>query len=411
MMGNHPEWVASLNSLGENLGDAGRSMVSLDQETVLRAAVENTGLDDFGDDWFRKPLRLLLRSLEQDAELTLLGRIMARSDVQRFLQNRLRIEDTWKRHPEIADETIENPIFVCGLGRSGTTLLHELLCQDPAHRLPLLWELMFSVPPPETATYDSDPRIGAADRDIKLMDYVDPESRSMHVNGGDLPTECIFIFALQFQADIFIGEYNIPGYSAGMSGVDPTPVYEYHKRVLQLLQWKHRKERWVLKTPAHLGRLHALFAVYPDARVVVTHRDPLRAVSSLASLTTSLKAMRSNKVRADADRGFTGLGQIMLLEHYTRLRDELGDRAKQIVDVRYQDLVEEPVAVLASMYAQWGLPFSAEAEARMRAYVAEHPRGKHGAHEYSFADTGLDLTEERAKLAAYQARFNVPSEV
>ncbi len=410
MAGSQPDWVASLNSLGENLGDDGRSLVTLDEAAVLAAAVENTGLDDFGDTWFREPLRLLLRSLDEDAGLTLLGRIVARSEVQRFLQNRLRIEDCWKKHPEIADEVIENPIFVCGLGRSGTTLLHELLSQDPAHRVPLLWEMLFSVPPPETATHASDPRIAAADREIKIQDCIDPAFTSMHVNGGALPNECIYILGLAFLADVFGGEYNIPGYSRGMARVDLTPAYAYHKRVLQLLQWKHKKDRWVLKAPTHFGRLGVLLSVYPDARVAVTHRDPLRVMSSLSSMLTTLKGMRSNRIK-DGELRATGLGQQRALEHYVQQREELGELAKQIVDVRYQDLVDDPIPALASLYAQWDLPFSAEAEARMRAYVAANPQGKAGVHQHSFADTGLDLEEERAKLAPYQARFNVPSEV
>ena len=411
MASEHPEWVESLNALGENLGDDGRSMVALDEDTLLQAAMENTGLDDFGDDWFREPLKLLIKALNEEAELTLLGRILARSELQRFLQNRLRIEDCWRRHPEIAEEKVETPIFVCGLGRSGTTLLHELLSQDPAHRVPQLWEMMFSVPPPETATYGSDPRIAAAHREITIMDYIDPVFPSMHVNRGDLPNECIFIFALQGLADMFVGEYNIPSYSIGMAAMDLTPVYEYHKRVLQLLQWKHRKERWVLKSPAHIARLNFLFAVYPDARVVVTHRDPLRVMSSMSSLTTSLKRMRSKNVKSDADIGATAFVQQMMLEHYMRLCDQLPERSKQILDVRYQDLVADPMATVADLYAQWGLPLSDEAEARMRAHIAAQPQGKRDTHEYSFADTGLDQEQERAKFAAYQKRFNVPSEI
>ena len=411
MTSEHPEWVESINAIGENLGDDGRSLVAVDEDALLKAAMENTGLDDFGDDWFRAPLKLLIKALNEEAELTLLGRILARSELQRFLQNRLRIEDCWRRHPEIADENIETPIFVCGPGRSGTTLLHELLSQDPAHRVPQLWELMFSVPPPETATYASDPRIGEAHRQIVLMDYIDPAFPSMHVNRGDLPNECIFIFALQGLADVFVGQYNIPSYSIAMAGTDLTPVYAYHKRVLQLLQFKHKKERWVLKSPAHIARLNYLFAVYPDARVVVTHRDPLRVISSMSSLTTTLKRMRSEKLRNDTDIGGTAFGQQMMLEHYMRLRDQLAGRSEQILDMRYQDLVADPLATVAGLYAQWGLPLSDEAAAGMRAHIEARPQGQHGTHKYSFADTGLDLEQERAKFAAYQKRFNVPSEI
>lgn len=405
-----PEWVTSINALGENLGDAGRSLVSLDEAEVLGAAVCNTGLDDFGDDWFREPLRLLLRALEEEAELTLLGRLLARVEVQRTLQNRLRIEAVWREHPELADEEVKDPIFVCGLGRTGTTLLHEILAQDPAHRVPLLWEMLFSVPPPEAASYRDDPRIEAATREIRMQDLIDPAFTTMHVNAGDLPNECIFIVGLQFLADTFAAQYHIPSYSSAMAGRDLRPVYAYHKRVLQLLQWKHGRERWVLKAPTHLGRLDALFAVYPDARVVVTHRDPLCVISSLTSLLTTLKGMRSDRP-VEADVAATSAGLQAQLEATMRLRDQLGERAAQVVDVRYRDLLDDPLGTLEALYARWGLPLGGEARERMRRYLAGTPQGRAGLHRHSLAGSGLDLARERARFAAYQARFGVPSEV
>ena len=407
--GRHPEWVACVNALGDNLGDAGRSMVSLDEGELLTAAAENTGLDDYGDSWFREPLSLLIGALESEADLTLLGRILCRSELQRFLQNRLQIEDYWKRHPELADQKVEAPVFVCGLARTGTTLLHELLAQDPRNRVPMLWEMMFSVPPPEPATFATDPRIVRAHRAIAMLDLIDPAFPSMHENAGDRPNECIFIFALQFLADYFVGQYNIPSYSMGMAGRDLDPVYAYHKRVLQLLQSRHSGDRWVLKSPAHIARLDHLFSVYPDARVVVTHRDPLRVISSISSLFTSLRSMRSNAVRDDV--GGSVFVQQMMLEIYLQLREQLAGHSEQFVDVVYRDLVSDPLGTVAGIYESWGISFSDEAEERMRAYLEANLQGKRGVHEYSFEQTGLDLSAERAKFEVYQAAFDVPSEV
>ena len=406
------DWVASVNALGQGLGDDGRSVISLDPDSIVSAAKQNTGLVDFGeDDWFVEPLHLLCKALEEEAELTLLGRLMARHEIQVLLQNRLRIEDTLAKNPQILDEEIVDPIFVCGLGRSGTTVLHELLSEDPAHRVPQLWEMWHSVPPPETDSYTTDPRIALADREINIQPRIDPDFSSMHVSAGDKPNECIFIFGLQFLGDFFVGQYNVPSYAMSTAVKDLTPVYAYHKKVLQLLQWKHRGERWVLKSPAHLGRLNFLFNVYPDARIVVTHRDPLRVMSSMSSLTTHLKAMRSAAVVEKGDVIAASFGERMLLDRYMALRDSLPDSADQIFDLRYQDLMEDPLGAVRTIYAQWGLPFSDEAERRVKAYVESSPRGRHGQHRYSFEDLGLDLAEERAKFAAYQARFDVPSEV
>lgn len=405
------EWVASVNALGKGLGDDGRSMISLDPGSVMSAARQNTGLHDFGsDDWFVEPLQALCKALEEEAQLTLLGRLMARHEIQVLLQNRLMIEDTLKKDPQIMDEEIVNPIFVCGLGRSGTTVLHELLSQDPAHRVPLLWEMWHSVPPPETATYHSDPRIEVADREIKMHDRIDLDFSTMHVNGGDKPNECIFIFGLQFLGDFFLGQYNVPSFVMATAMKDLTPVYAYHKKVLQLLQWKHKGERWVLKTPAHISRLNFLFKVYPDARIVVTHRDPLRVMSSMSNLTTHLKAMRS-EATGDGDMLAASFGQHMLLDCYMDLCDSMPDKADQIFDMRYQDLMDDALGTVAAIYSHWGLPFGETTRQRVQAYVESHPQGGHGKHQYSFAETGLDLAEERAKFAPYQARFDVPSEV
>ena len=315
------DWVKSINALGKGLGDEGRSMISLDPSVIMGAAVENTGLSYFGeDDWFVEPLHALCNALETEAQLTLLGRLMARHEVQSLLQNRLRVEDTLKQNPEILDEPIENPIFVCGLGRSGTTVLHELLSEDPAHRVPQLWEMRHSVPPPESATYDSDPRIDVADREIALLDKIDLDFSTMHVNAGNKPNECIFLFGLQFLGDFFLGQYNVPSFVMATAAKDLTPVYAYHKKMLQLLQWKHPGERWVLKCPAHLARLDFLFQVYPDARIVVTHRDPLRVMSSMSNLTTHLKAMRSEVPNAAGDMWAAAFGEKMLLDEYMSLR-------------------------------------------------------------------------------------------
>lgn len=406
------DWVSSVNALGKGLGDDGRSVISLDHDAIVAAAKQCTGLDDFGeDDWFVQPLHVLCKALEEEAQLTLLGRLMARHEIQVLLQNRLMIEDTIKKNPQILDAEIADPIFVCGMGRSGTTVLHELLSEDPAHRVPQLWEMWHSVPPPETASYTTDPRIAVADHEINIQARIDLDFSTMHVNAGDKPNECIFLFGLQFLGDFFVGQYEIPSFAMATAERDLTPVYAYHKKVLQLLQWRHSGERWVLKSPAHLGRLNFLFNVYPDARIVVTHRDPLRVISSMSNLTTHLKAMRSEAVTGDGDMLQASMGQQMLLDRYMDLRDAMPDKANQIFDLRYQDLMKDPLATVSSIYSHWDLEFSDEARQRVQAYIERNPQGRHGKHQYSFEATGLDLEEERAKFAPYQARFDVPSEV
>lgn len=403
-----PSWVDAVNALGANLGDDGRSLVSLDAADLLAAASSNTGLTDFGDPWFRAGLDVLLRALEDEARLTLVGRILARAEIQRILQNRLAVESAIRAHPEIEQHRITAPIIVTGLGRSGTTLLHDLLAQDPANRVPMQWELMYSTPPPETATYGSDPRIAQVAREIEVMAEVDPAFATMHELAADLPTECIYIFAHQFATDMFVGEFNIPSYAIWSGTTDLRPAYAYHRRFLQLLQWRHRG-RWALKAPSHLAHLAQLFTTYPDARVVITHRDPLRVIGSLASLMATLHRMRSDHVDDAAMAAQIAFGFEYLVNKVMRERDA-GVGAGRIVDVRYADLVGDPVATVRSLYARWELPFDDELAERIRRRLAEQGHGGDGGHRYSFDATGLDRADLRQKFAHYLERHDIPAE-
>jgi Sulfotransferase family len=404
-------WVDRVIALGSNLGDDGRSLVPLDVATSLADATRVTGLDDFGDAWFREPLAVFVRALEEEAQLHLLGRLMARAEIQRVLQNRLRMEDLRRREPAIARERVEAPLVVTGLGRAGTTFLHELLAQDPANRVPMLWETMYSVPAPETVTYETDPRIAEAHLEASLMDEIVPAVATMQEIGGALPTECIYLFAHQFASDMWIGTYNIPSYTRWMVGSDPAPAYAYHRRMLELLQWRHRLDRWVLKGPSHLHNLPALFAEYPDARVVISHRDPLRVLGSLTNLMSTLHWMRSDHPHHEGVVKSMAFGAVFQLEKIMQERASGAVPDDRIFDVRYPQLVADPIATVRSVYARFGIPFTSVFEERLRARLAARPREARGAHEYNFADTGLDLASERARLARYQERYGVASEV
>jgi hypothetical protein len=408
--GPRPRWVEALNALGANLGDDGRSLVPLAADDLLAAAAANTGLGDYGDPWFRTGLRTLLDALEREARLTLTGRLLARAEIQRVLQNRLAVEGAWKAHPEIGREAVAAPIVITGLGRTGTTLLHDLLAQDPANRVPMQWELMYSVPPPETATYATDRRIERVRREITVMDEADPAFPTMHELAADLPTECIYVFAHQFASDMFVGEFNVPSYAIWNATTDLAPAYAYHRRFLQLLQWRH-PGRWVLKAPSHLAHLVPLFATYPDARVVVTHRDPLRVIGSLGSLMATLQRMRSDHVDYPGMVAGIAFGFAHLVQKLMRQRDEGLVPAGQITDVRYADLVRDPVGTVRGLYARWGLAFDEALAERIRARLARQQHGAGGGHRYAFEDTGLDLAAQREQFAAYLARYDIAPEV
>jgi hypothetical protein len=404
-------------TIGRGLGDDGRSLVSLHDDDLLAAATAATGLDDVGDDWFREPLRRLCEALDGEARLHLGGRLRARAELQQLLQNRLRLVDRWTRHPAILEEKVVAPIVVTGLGRSGTTLLHELLACDPANRAPRLWELLDTVAPggEEGETSDGDPRRtwrpGVADAEVTLMDEMVPAFTAMHENGGDLPTECIFAFAHQFSTDMFTGLYNVGSYTVWRSEVDQAPIYGWHRRMLQTLQWRAAHRRWVVKAPSHLSALPLLFATYPDARVVITHRDPLRVVGSLADMMATLHWMHSDHVDHAVLVEFLCMGLELQMDAVTVERDAGVLPEDGIADIRYRDLVDDPRAVVAALYQGWGLEMSPAFRDNLDRYLDARHRGRAEGHDYRFEDTGLELAPHRKLVSAYQERFGVASEV
>lgn len=404
-------WVDQLNGLGSSLGDAGRSMVPLDEDHAIEAAIHATGLDDFGDDGFREGLSVLVRALEDEAQLTLVGRLIARAEIARILESRLRSEKIFRDHPEIEDEEVVAPLFVTGLARSGTSLLHELLWHDPDNRVPITWEMMYPAGAVANSEEDVARTIERAEKEVRMQDYILPAMRTMHELSAELPNECIYIFAHEFACDMFTGFFQIPSYTMWKSRQDPAPWYAYHRRFLQLLQWQQPRRRWVLKAPSHMNQLGHLFGIYPDAHVIITHRDPLRVLGSLANLMTSLQWMRSDNVQYQAVVEAMAFGHAYLPERVMEQRDKGTLPVEQIIDVRYQDLMADPIGTVRRIYEQCGTPLTGEAERQIDAWMNQRPKDRHGVHEYTFADTGLDLAAERARHEAYQARFDIPSEV
>jgi hypothetical protein len=403
--GPRPAWVQSLHEVVDP------GWIRLDADELLEESMRRTGLSDFGGDAFLVPYRILVRALDEEAKLHALGRAISRSDCLNWLENRLQITETRKRHPEISTAPVDRPLFITGLPRTGTSILHELLAQDPHHRAPLHWEVRSPCPAPDEASRASDPRIERAERQIQLWNQIVPEYGSMHELGARIPVECVQITAHEFVSEEILGRYQAPSYAAWYAQADVRPAYRFHRAMLQHLQWRCRRDRWVLKAPSHLPVLDALLDVYPDARIVLTHRDPLKILPSVASILYSTMWVRSDAIDADALLGwFTGETCLALLERAAALRASGRVDPKQFFDVRYEDLVKQPIPTIAGLYAHFGIDFSADAERRMREYLADKPKGKHGEHRYEFAHTGFDLAAERERFRAYRERYGVAAE-
>jgi len=410
MRASQPFGLRVLNRTGAALRKLGVPLVRLDADSLLQSARKNASLTDFGHDSFRAPLERLVASLESEAQLTLLGRVIARRDLLRLLENRLRQVDLRKQHREINWERIERPLFILGLPRTGTSILHELMAQDPANRVPMTWEVMHPFPPPETRTFHSDPRIAQVDAHFSGIDRLLPDFKAMHPMGARLPQECVVITQHEFASMVWHTSNRVPSYQNWLDGADLRHVYESHKRWLQVLQWKAPAERWVLKSPGHLWALESLLAVYPDARIVQNHRDPLKVVASLVSLVCTLRSLATEEIDPhEIGRDWTqrlAAG----LDHATRVRDEAKLPESQVFDVPFRAFMADEIAMVRKIYEHFGMQYTAEAERRMRAFLAANAADKHGRHTYDLSLGGLDEATERKRYAAYQQRFAIPSE-
>lgn len=404
-----PLGLRVVNAVGSALRMAGIPLLDLDPDALLARAARRTGLDDFGDDRFREPYRVLLDAFEREAELTTLGRMVARSDVTRLLENRLYMVAAHARHPEIGAGRVERPLFIIGLPRTGTTILHELLAQDPANRVPMTWEVARVHPPPARATYETDPRIASVDEQLAGVDRLIPDFKQMHPMGATLPQECVALTAHDFASMIFTTTHRLPSYQAWLDRADLGWVYASHRRQLQYLQWQCPAERWVLKSPGHLWALEALLAEYPDARIVQTHRDPLRVIASLASLIANLRSMASDAVDPAAIGVEWTTRLAAGLRHATAVRDARTGGAP-VFDMHFRDFIRDEIGMVRRIYDHFDFELTAEAEGRMRRFLAANPKDKHGAHRYSLADAGLDPATERARYREYQARYAIEPE-
>ncbi len=402
--------ILALNTIGRPLQRSGLPQFSLDHRSILDEAIRRTGLDDYGDDEFREPLRLLLQCLDTESHLTPLGRITARNDTLALLENRLRLVEDRKRNPGIAETSIRSPLFIVGLPRTGSTLLHHLLAQDPAGRVAQAWEVMYPSPPPVRARYETDPRIARAERQLRWLDRLVPDFKKIHPLGAQLALECLAIMAGSFQSWRFNTMYRVPTYQAWLDRQDPRPAYQFHRRFLQHLAWAAPAERWALKAPSHLHALDALFETYPDALVVQTHRDPVTVLASVASLTAVLRAGFSDRVdRAEIGREVLQ-HWLWGIESAIRIRQDRRVLSPRFLDVHYLDLVADPIGTVRRVYEHFGRPFTEESERRVRGYFTERPKERAGHHEYSLDAFSLDPDEIAMLFKGYRDHFEVRAE-
>jgi hypothetical protein len=377
----------------------------LSVDAVLGAAVERTGLDDFGPEDFRARLALWLDEVDHDPDRTGLGRMILFNDCVRYAANRLRLHDLLERHPEIHDEEIVAPIIVVGLPRSGTTHLVNLLAADPRLRSLPLWESYEPVPVPGEP--DDARHRRCADAWAAMQQTV-PLLAAMHPMAPDHVHEELELQLPDFTSYELEWVARVPRWRDAYLATDQTPHYAYLKTVLKVLQWYRAGERWVLKSPQHLEQLGPLLATFPDATIVVTHRDPVSVIQSAATMLAYGARMSYRTTQPEWYLAYWAERIEQLLSASVRDR-HLVDRS---TDVLFHEFMADEMGTVERIYEVAGFPLLDDARAAIDGYLAGHERGKDGQVVYDVRrDFGADPTELRAPFGFYLDRFPVREEV
>ncbi len=378
----------------------------LSAKDMLARARRRTGLTDIGDCSFEQPLEVLLKAYHEEANLNLLGRLAARWDTLRFLTNLLTLQRAEKTTPQILDEPIKGPILITGLPRSGTTFLHSLLALDPSNLAPLCWETIYPYRDPRRSPAKPDRRPETVDRQFAAFVRMVPELPSLHPMSACSPQECIEIQAHVFRSYRFDATHNVPSYRRWLDETDHEIEYRFHKRFLKHLQHSKGPGRWVLKSPDHIFMMNSIRTVYPDARMVFVHREPMEVLPSAARLTEILRRPFTRAI----DRVRIGrevmerwqMGASRLIAEAERDR-----QSRRIFHIRYRELTADPLGSVAELYRHFGLTLGDDARARIRDYLAERPHGGYGQNSYHPEDFGLDPKVEWQRFSEYRDYFGI----
>jgi len=375
-------------------------------DALLERARSKTGLERFGEEGFRDGLERLIHSIDTEARLTQMGTAAFENSVLDLLRQRLEIEDWFARHPNINDQQIVAPVIGLGLPRTGSTALSCLLAEDPAVRVMRNWEQMQVCPPPERATYQSDPRIELAGEMMRIRNERFPRMKQMVPSSPTSPVECQNLMGMDFRSMIFQAMFHIPSYAGWLfREADLTGTYRFVKRVLKLLQWRCPPTRWRLKNPSHILFIGDLNRVFPDARFWMTHRDVADVIPSNADLYFELhKAFTDNVEKpwlGHINTEFCELGMHRVIS----FRDAGNDH--RFFDVKFEEFQRNPFVSIEGLYRFLREDLSDTARARMEAWRDDTPRDKHGVRSYDPADYGLDRDVLRQRFAFYSSRFGL----
>lgn len=404
-----PDWVQAIN-------DGGVLPLALDAERPLTVAslmgdvavqlgvLPDDVRQDLGD--AREPLDVVVKALNDTAKLTVFGTWFTRRFLVRLLAGRTQMAQLLRDDPQAAEERVKAPIIVAGAPRTGTTFLYGLLALDDAVRTPQGWELLYPSPPPTGDPADEAARVELAQMELSMPQLVSSKMLTIHRYSGRMHKECLSAMSFAFRSEEFISRYDVPDYVAWLQSNDVTPGYAMHRQVFQLLQRRLPTTRWLLKSPVHLNNLDTVFATYPDAKVIITHRDPMTVLASVTSLLATLRWAQSDDVDIAAIGAYHADLYTRSLNRLVELTQSGAVPNDQIVHIDHDELIADPTAVIASAYDRLGLTFSGAFSTVLERHLAK-PREQSEPHTYDAADLGIDPTATRAALQPYCDRFGV----
>jgi hypothetical protein len=387
-----------LDGMADSLG---LGAVRLETDALLASALRRAGRTEFKDLSFVPPLRLLLECYEREAALNVFGRHAAKWDALRCLSNLLRFEAEEEEHSGILSGRIDRPIFITGFPRSGTTLLHSLLAEDPALMVPRVWQTIAPYPPQR----GRDSRRQSVDRQLRMFQRLAPEMSSLHPMTANSPQECTEITAQVFQSIRYEATHRVPSYQAWLDEHGHTDAYRFHRRFLQHLQHQRRGNLWVLKCPDHLHALDAMDVVYPDARLIFVHRDPLRVIASAAKLTEVLRRPFTRRIDK-AEIGRQVVGRVVESAD-TMIARARAPHPERLFHLHHAAFAADPVAIIESVYRHFDLQLAPEVRQRIRAHLA---RAGSSDNRYSLEEFGIDTAELCARFEPYMDVFGVKPE-
>jgi hypothetical protein len=375
---------------------------NLNVDALIEEAHKRTGLTDFGPDTWQEGLGVLVKSLNEESALNARGEELMAGRIVDLLSERLKFEQSWKDNPAIANEKIVRPVIGIGLGRSGSNALGFVMAQDPNRRVLRSWEAHFPSPPPEEATQHTDPRIELQAERHRAERAEFPESGDKVPTDPRGPTECVFVLAYDFRSQLFEAWGRNPSYSEWLFSCDMTPAYDFHKRVLQMLQWKCGPKSWFVRSPPHMHGVFELGKTYPDAKFIQTHRNVDDMIPSEAALFSSLLTQLTD----EPDEPYIGRHladvRVICLERLMAFRDRHPDK---FFDIGFYEMAEDIMGRIRALYTWLGDELTDEAAARMEKWWNENSAGRHGGRDYDAARFGVDKDELKQRFAFYHDRF------